>query len=85
MRLIAPLTPTVCFVTLPGVERPKGIVPRNVRADEELGYRISLALTQAVAHEFLSHPDFSPLEGDAESPNDLLTDIAGVVDARAED
>ena len=40
-----------------------------------------MALTQAAAEEFLSHPDFSPLEGDAESPSDLLEDIAGVVDA----
>ena len=44
-----------------------------------------LALTQAVAEEFLSHPDYRPFEGDAESPSDLLEDIAGVVDATAED
>ena len=85
MRLITPLTPTACFVTLPGLEDQKRIVPRAVRADEDLGRRISLALTQAAAKEFLSHPDFSPLEGDAESPNDLLSDIAGVVDAATED
>ena len=85
MRLIAPLTPTACFVTLPGFERQKRIVPYNMRADEDLGRRISLAFTQAAAEEFLSHPDFSLLEGDAESPNDLLEDIAGVVDATAED
>ena len=81
MRLIAALTPTACFVTLPGLERQKRIVPCHVRADEDLARRISLALTQAAAEEFLSHPDFSPLEGDAESPSDLLKDIAGVVDA----
>ena len=41
MRLIAPLTPTACFVTLPGFERQKRIVPYNMRADEDLGRRIS--------------------------------------------
>ena len=85
MRLIAPLTPNTCFVTLPGLERQKRIVPFNVRADEELGRRISLILTQSAAEEFLSHPDFSPVDSDAESPNDLLEDIAGVVDATGED
>ena len=85
MRLIAPLTPNACFVTLPGLERQKRIVPCNVRTDEELGRRISLTLTQAAAEEFLSHPDFSPVDGGAESPNDLIEDIAGVVDATAED
>ena len=85
MRLIAPLTPTACFVTLAGLEQQKRIVPRAVRADEDLSRRISLVLTQAAAKEFLSHPDFSPLDGDAESPNELLKDIAGVVDATSED
>lgn len=85
MRLIVPLTPTTCFVTLPGRERKKRIVPRNVRADEDLGRRISLALIQAAVTEFLSDMDFSVPEGEAESSNDLLQDIAGVVDATAED
>ena len=85
MRLIVPLTPTACFVTLPSLERQKRIVPFNVHADEDLGRRISLALTQAAAEEFLSHPEFSPGEGEVESPNQLLEDIAGVVDETAED
>ena len=85
MRLIAPLTPTACFVTLPGLEQQKRIVPHAVRADEDLSRRISLVLTQAAAEEFLSHPDFRLLEGNAESPIGLLNDIVGVVDATAED
>ena len=85
MRLIVPLTPTVCFVTLPGLEHQKRIVPHTVRADEDLGRRISSALAQTASEEFLSHLDFCPLESDAESPSDLLGDIAGVVDATAED
>ena len=84
MRLIAPLKPTACFVTLPGVERQKRIVPRDVRADEDLSRRITLALMQAAATEFLSHPDFTVGEGDTESPNDLLKDIAGVVNTMSE-
>lgn len=84
MRLIAPLTPTTCFVTLPGRERQKRIVPRNARADEDLCRRISLALIQAAVGEFLSGTHFSVPEGEAESPRDLLTAIAGVVDAAAE-
>lgn len=84
MRLIAPLTPTTCFVTLPGRERQKRIVPRNARADDDLCRRISLALIQAAAPEFLSGTHFSVPEGEAESPRDLLKAIAGVVDAAAE-
>ena len=85
MRLIVPLTPTACFVTLPRLERRKRIVPFSVRANEDLGRRISLALSQAAAEEFLSHPELIPVEGEVESLNDLLKDIAGVVDATAED
>ena len=80
MRLIAPLTPTVCFVTLPGNEPQKRIVPYHVRAANDLSGRISLALAQAAAREFLSHLDFSPLKGATELPNDLLGDIARAVD-----
>ena len=40
MRLIVPLTPTTRFVTLPGNEGEKEIVPRNVRSDEDLSSRI---------------------------------------------
>ena len=80
-RLIAPLTPTTCLVTLPGREQQKSIVPRGVRADEDLSRRISLALIQAAVKDFLSDTNFSVPEGEAESPTDLLKDIAGVVDA----
>ena len=80
-RLIAPLTPTTCLVTLPGREQQKSIVPRGVRADEDLSRRISLALIQAAVEDFLSDTNFSVPEGEAESPSDLLNDIAGVVDA----
>ena len=85
MRLIAPLTPTTCLVTLPGREQKKRIVPRCVRANEDLSRRISLALTQAAAEELLSSASFSVLDGEVQSPSHLLKDIAGVVDAPVED
>ena len=85
MRLIVPLTPSACFVTLPNRERRKRIVPFNVCADNDLGRRISLILSQAAVQEFLSHPDFSPVEGEVESLNNLLEEIAGVVDETAVD
>ncbi len=85
MRLIVPLAPTVCFVTLPSLEQEKRIVPFHVRAEEELCRRIALVLAQAAADEFLSHREFVPVEGEAESPDDLLKGIAEVVAATAED
>ena len=85
MRMITPLTPTACFVTLPGHERQKQIIPHYVHAEEDLSRRISLALAQAATKEFLSHPDFSPLEGDTESPIGLLKDIAKVVNDTDDD
>ena len=85
MRLIVPLTPTFCFVTLPSLEQEKRIVPFRVRSDEQLGRRLALVLAQAAAEEFLSDRDFVPVEGEAESPDELLKDIAGVVAATAED
>ena len=84
MRLIVPLTPTTCLVTLPGRERQKRIVPRNAHADEDLSRRISLALIRAAVTEFLSDTGFSLPEGEAESPKDLLKAIAGVVDGAVE-
>ena len=85
MRLIVPLTPTVCFVTLPGLEEEQPIIPLKMRVDEDLGRRISLVLTHTAAEEFLSHPNFIPLEGNVESPNDLLKDIAEILEATTED
>ncbi len=79
MRLIAPLTPTTCFVTLPGREREKRIVPRHAYVDEDLCQRISLALTQAAVAEFLSGTHFSVPTGETEPPGDLLKTIAGVL------
>ena len=83
-HLIVPLTPTVCFATLPGHEQQKRVIPYDVCAGENLSRRIALMLEQAAAAEFLSHPDFSPVEGDIESPNDVVSDIARAAGATTE-
>ena len=85
MRLIVPLTPNFCFVTLPSLKQEKHIVPFHVRADEELCRRIALVLVQAAADEFLSDREFVPVEGEIESADELLKGIAGVVAATVED
>lgn len=76
MRLIAPLTQRACFVTLPGTEKEKRIVPHGIKADHDLARRISLILTQAAVEEFLSAPDFVPFDGEGGSLGDLLEDLA---------
>ena len=80
MRLIAPLTPTACFVTLPGREWEKRIVPQSVRADADLARRISRALVEAAVDEFLSHLEFEPCGDEAEPLSDVLEEIAGAID-----
>ena len=52
----------------------------TVRADEDLGRRISTALAQSAVKEFLSYPEFEPCGDEAEPLNDLLEDIAGAID-----
>jgi hypothetical protein len=83
MRMIVPLTPKVCFVTLPGRETEKRIVPAWLNADESLAKRISAALIGSAAKEFLSHPDFVPAADlpDAEL-GDLLFEIEAALDRK---
>lgn len=83
MRMIVPLTPTICFVTLPGHESEKRIVPSWLTVDEAFARRISAALIGSAAREFLSHPDFVP---DADIPDvslgDLLLEIEAAIDRK---
>ncbi|MGY4225070.1 hypothetical protein ACVMIH_002431 [Bradyrhizobium sp. USDA 4503] len=58
LRLITPLTPRVCFVTLPGREAQKRIVPLQLCADELLARRISGLLIKHAEKEFISHAEF---------------------------
>lgn len=86
LRLIAPLSPKACFVTLPDREAVKRIVPRHLPADQALARRISAALANAADREFLTHPSFVVADLPApEAPSALLTDIAAAIAARGED
>lgn len=86
LRLIAPLSPTACFVTLPDREEMKRIVPRHLPADQALARRISAALVRATDREFLSHPSFVLADiTSPEPPSVLLSDIAAAIAARGED
>jgi hypothetical protein len=83
MRMIVPLTPTVCFVTLPGRESEKRIVPSWLTVDEALARRITAALIRSAAREFLSHPDFEPDEDVPDVPlSDLLLEIEAAIDRK---
>lgn len=85
LRLIAPLTPTKCFATLPEMEEQKRIVPYHLPADERLSGRISAALVAGSAREFLSQNEFVPPDFPAPPFPELLKEIAKAVDAHGAD
>jgi hypothetical protein len=58
LRLIVPLTPTMCFVTLPSRETEKRIVPLHLAGDDQLARRLSSVLIRSAAEEFVSRADF---------------------------
>lgn len=83
LRMIVPLTPNVCFVTLPGREQEKRVVPTWLTVDDALARRISNALIGSAAREFLSHPDFAPdLAAEHAELAELLRDIEAAVDQK---
>ena len=61
-KIIVPLTPTKCFVTLPSKEEEKRSVPFHVSADPELARRISSLLIASADVDFLAHRAFTPSE-----------------------
>lgn len=74
LRLIVPLTPRRCFVTLAAKEEKKRIVPFHHAADKDLAGGISQLLVQAAASEFLAERSFSAgAVGEASSFGDVLT------------
>lgn len=77
LRLIVPLTPCKCFVTLAAKEREKRVVPFRHAADPALAGSLSQLLVQAAASEFLSDSGFSGGSegGMAPSFNDVLTRV----------
>lgn len=83
LRMIVPLTPTLCFVTLPSRESEKRIVPLRLTAEEALAKKISAALVGSAAREFLSHPDFRPDQDVAEVPlGDVLLEIEAAIERK---
>ncbi len=75
-RLVVPLTPFKCFVTLAAKETEKRVVPFQLKADIHLARHISRLLVQSATSEFLSHESFS-LDANVPSANfsDILKDI----------
>lgn len=79
-RVIVPLTPTRCFVTLAATEDDKRIVPFHLKADDDLARRISALLIGAARSEFLSHRDFEFEDLPAALDfADVITDIGRLV------
>lgn len=76
VRVIVPLKPDLCFVTLPGSEEQKRIVPFRITADDAISTRISRALVSSSVSEFISHPGFERPSGSEEPVANILTDLA---------
>ena len=85
LRMIVPLTPRACFVTLSERESGKRIVPRHLAGNEPLARKISSALVAFAREEFISSPDFVPIDTAAPTLTDLLDDIALAIAAYDED
>lgn len=80
LRLIVPLTPRKCFVTLAAKEEEKRVVPFHHTADKDLAGRISQSLVQAAASEFLAERSFSAdATAEASSFGDVLTCLGEAV------
>lgn len=71
-RLVVPLTPYKCFVTLAAKEDNKRVVPFQLRADIQLARHMTRLLIQSATSEFLSHKNFSL---DAHLPSANFSDI----------
>lgn len=83
LRLIAPLTPHACFVTLPRRETEKRIVPLRLTNDDHIARRISTALICGAEEDFLSHTDFRPdARVEKISFGDILREIEATIERR---
>ena len=82
VRIIAPLTPHACFVSLSDRENQKRIVPRHLTASDQLARKISSTLMHAASQEFISNPKF---EIDDTSPAPFAELIGEITSAVGED
>lgn len=71
-RMIVPLTPTRCFVTLAETEDEKRVVPHPVEAEPDLARQISNLLVGAARLEFLSHETFNLVPNAAPSTLEMV-------------
>lgn len=82
LRVIAPLTPYKCFVTLPDTEEVKRIVPVHVTLEPDQAKALSALLVGTAEVEFLSEPRFRPPHQAAPGFLDVLTAIATASEVR---
>ena len=82
LRMIVPLTPNACFVTLSDRENEKRVVPHYLPTNESLARRISAALIQAAGNEFVSHQGFVPDETPATTFSGLIEEISKTIALR---
>ncbi|MBY0565971.1 MAG: DUF4238 domain-containing protein [Hyphomonadaceae bacterium] len=80
-RIIAPLTPHYCFVTLQSREQEKRIVPLRLTATAALAARIAGVLMRRAKQEFLADPAFDPRQATDARFDDVLRDIETAIDA----
>lgn len=80
VRVIAPITPQVCFVTLPEREAEKRVVPFHIAADGETAALIGDLLVRSAASEFLAAPGFVPPPEASASFANLLARLSTLVD-----
>lgn len=85
LRLIVPLTPWVCFVTLPPSEAKKRVIPISIKADAAVARDIAGLLVGSAVGEFIAHSDFDlDARGNATFAEvlDRLTVAAGEADQK---
>ena len=70
--LVAPLTPTACFLTSGLPEKEKRVVPHDFR-DNDLAEMLNCSLMASCKEEFVSHIDFVDLN--VGQPSNLLNDV----------
>lgn len=66
----APLTPSVCFVSLPPTEEQKRVLPITLEIGPERAAQINKILIGSSTREFLSGVDFKGLKTDQALPHD---------------
>ena len=80
LRMIVPLSPRVCFVSLLATETESSIVPKSLYLDRSLASRVVQALTSCAASEFIVYPDFiDNVDGENETLENLLVDLEAAI------